>query len=146
MKSLIRVLTLVGTFNYLLIVLIDAAPTTNELTSTLHGAPKASITQQHDIAPPAPVTVHKSMEAPDAILASPKVSRAVKVSGPAELDTQETGYLPSSYPSATESDYGYDAGKNTYGKQASDWSLYDQGKWLTAMACLLVYQAEVKII
>lgn len=44
-----------------------------------------------------------------------------------ELDTQETGYLPTGYQSA-DSDYGYDAGKNSYGKQASDWSLYDQGK------------------
>jgi len=45
-----------------------------------------------------------------------------------ELDTQETGYLPPAYQ-ATDSDYGYDAGKNTFGKQASDWSLYDQGKF-----------------
>lgn len=44
-----------------------------------------------------------------------------------ELDTQETGhYLPGAYQ-AQDSDYGYDAGKNSYGKQASDWSLYDQG-------------------
>lgn len=44
-----------------------------------------------------------------------------------ELDTQETGYLPGGYQSA-DSDYGYDSGKNSYGKQASDWSLYDQGE------------------
>lgn len=45
-----------------------------------------------------------------------------------ELDTQETGYLPGAYQS-TDSGYGYDAGKNSYGKQASDWSLYDQGEF-----------------
>lgn len=48
------------------------------------------------------------------------------------LESQETaaGYhgLPGGYSSATDSDYGYDSGKNSYGKQASDWSLYDQGK------------------
>lgn len=44
-----------------------------------------------------------------------------------ELDTQETGYLPTAYQTA-DSGYGYDAGKNSYGKQASDWSLYDQGE------------------
>lgn len=44
-----------------------------------------------------------------------------------ELDTQETGYLPSAYHTADQ-DYAYDAGKNAYGKQASDWSLYDQGE------------------
>lgn len=48
-----------------------------------------------------------------------------------ELDTQETGYLPGGYQSA-DSDYGYDSGKNSYGKQASDWSLYDQGKFTGA--------------
>ena len=62
---------------------------------------------------------------------SHKVKRDSKDLKPSstELDTQETGhYLPSAYPSATESEYGYDAGKNNYGKQASDWSLYDQGE------------------
>lgn len=55
-----------------------------------------------------------------------------------ELDTQETGYLPSVYLPHQEqeavSSYGGggyggagDAGKSAYAKQASDWSLYDQG-------------------
>lgn len=51
-----------------------------------------------------------------------------------ELDTQETGYLPPAYQTA-DSGYGYDAGKNTYGKQASDWSLYDQGE-----ICIIVLE------
>lgn len=46
------------------------------------------------------------------------------------LDTQETGYLHNPAPYHTsDSDYGYDSGKNAYGKQASDWSQYDQGEF-----------------
>lgn len=45
-----------------------------------------------------------------------------------QLDTQETGFLPPPAYHNTDSDYGYDSGKNSYGKQASDWSLYDQGE------------------
>lgn len=49
-----------------------------------------------------------------------------------ELEPQETGhFLPDAgYPhtQTADSGYGYDAGKNAYGKQASDWSLYDQGE------------------
>lgn len=45
-----------------------------------------------------------------------------------ELDSQETGYLPSVH--SVDSGYGHDSGKNAYGKQASDWSVYDQGKSL----------------
>lgn len=70
-----------------------------------------------------------------------KLKRETKLSALEHLDSQETfdyHHLPpappqvhhSSYPapaSTAESDYGYDAGKNSYGKQASDWSLYDQG-------------------
>lgn len=63
---------------------------------------------------------------------APKVIRDVSSSlrGLDHLDVQETGYLPhpGGYQS-TDSDYGYDSGKNAYGKQASDWSLYDQGKF-----------------
>lgn len=45
-----------------------------------------------------------------------------------QLETQETGYLPPPAYQSTDSDYGYDSGKNVYGKQGSDWSLYDQGE------------------
>lgn len=60
----------------------------------------------------------------------PKIKRdsTVKMSQ-AELDSQETGhYLPDPGYQTTDTGYGYDSGKNAYGKQASDWSLYDQGK------------------
>lgn len=67
--------------------------------------------------------VHHQLES------SPKIKRDSKAKvASLELDTQETGYLQPAYQ-ATDSDYGYDSGKNTYGKQASDWSLYDQGKF-----------------
>lgn len=57
-------------------------------------------------------------------------NRVLRSTAHSELDTQETGFhLPQAYPSAVESDYGYDSGKNAYGKQASDWSLYDQGEF-----------------
>lgn len=53
-----------------------------------------------------------------------------------ELDTLETGFLhPHLHPDppyplsagTKDSGYDYDSGKNSYGKQASDWTLYDQG-------------------
>lgn len=51
------------------------------------------------------------------------------------LETQETGYLhngPAPYShSPAEGGYNYD--KNAYGKQAADWSLYDQGKWFLSI-------------
>lgn len=68
-----------------------------------------------------------------------KTKRETTLSATEHLDTQETldyhhltppVHHHSSYqaPATTaESDYGYDSGKNAYGKQASDWSLYDQG-------------------
>lgn len=55
--------------------------------------------------------------------------KTTKSSAEDQLDTQETGYLPPPAYHSTDSDYGYDAGKNVYGKQASDWSLYDQGEF-----------------
>lgn len=120
-----KICTLIGTVN-LLIILSEAAPTHD--VEPLSDQGKTSITNNHDI-PQATSVVQKSPveaspqpNAPESVI----LSRVSKVS-PSELETQETGYLPSAYPSATESDYGYDSGKNTYGKQASDWSLYDQG-------------------
>lgn len=67
------------------------------------------------------------------------VSRLKRAGGKSgdHLEPQETaGYhSPAGYQSAvTDSDYGYDSGKNSYGKQASDWSLYDQGKLMYSLS------------
>lgn len=143
MKSLSKLLTLVGVVNYLLVLVCEAAPTAHDVVA--HEAVEP-VAQHHDIsAPPSPVAVHKSLEASavvsnaasnaDADSFKPKRAAESRLSG-AELETQETGYhLPPAYPSAHESDYGYDSGKNSYGKQASDWSLYDQGKCCCRPAC-----------
>lgn len=69
----------------------------------------------------------------DNLSGSPELVKARRDSaaklGQVELDSQETGhYLPDPGYQSTDSGYGYDSGKNAYGKQASDWSLYDQGK------------------
>lgn len=75
----------------------------------------------------APVVTTNQVEA-SKLETLPKLKRdsRAKMTALELLDSQETGYLPSAYQ-ATDSDYGYDSGKNTYGKQAADWSLYDQG-------------------
>lgn len=54
---------------------------------------------------------------------SPKETQLVD-----HLQTQETGYLHGHAPSYHSPDNGYQYDKNAYGKQAQDWSLYDQGK------------------
>lgn len=151
-RLLVQIVTLVGIVNCLLLIISQAAPTMpiSSLTSPSSsaalidhkspasaGVAKFEATRQlpasSNSASPAASEQHEqhSLE-PVSTSVSQKVKRDSKVqpSSAAELDTQETGhYLPSAYPSATESEYGYDAGKNNYGKQASDWSLYDQGQF-----------------
>lgn len=80
-----------------------------------------------NLAESAPVVATSQLEATKSE-ALPKLKRdsRAKVTALELLDSQETGYLPNAYQ--TDSDYGYDSGKNTYGKQAADWSLYDQGR------------------
>jgi hypothetical protein len=152
---LVQVMTIVSIVNCLLLVLSQAAPTL-PISSPSASAPVAAaaalsppaVTGNHS-----PVVELMKFEAnrqvpessnvassasghhehnlePASSSFSQKVKRDSKAkASSAELDTQETGhYLPQAYPSATESDYGYDSGKNSYGKQASDWSLYDQGE------------------
>lgn len=80
----------------------------------------------------APATLGEKFES-SRIEPTPKLKRDSKAElASLELDTQETGYLgsPDVYQNAgADVDYGYGlANKNSYGKQASDWSLYDQGK------------------
>lgn len=125
-KMSLRVVVLVmGTINYLFIILSEAAPTLSihDTAIASHNKPASTI-KSHE----APIKQERSVEISSSV-DSAKLNPDFKARvASLELDTQETGYLPSAYPSATESDYGYDSGKNTYGKQASDWSLYDQGK------------------
>lgn len=124
--SLGTAMLVVGAINYLLITLGEAAPTLaiHDTVVASHIKPASTI-KSHE----APVKHERSVEISSSV-DSAKLNPDFKARlASVELDTQETGYLPSAYPSATESDYGYDSGKNTYGKQASDWSLYDQGKF-----------------
>ena len=145
---LVQVVIIVNIVNCLLLNLSQAAPTVTVASSsssspsavaeahTDHKAPagvetlKFEATRQLPAISNSAVTEkHEHSLEPESTSLSQKVKRDSTVkSESSELDTQETGhYLPSAYPSATESEYGYDAGKNNYGKQASDWSLYDQG-------------------
>lgn len=80
-----------------------------------------------NLAESAPVVATSKLESSKSE-ALPKLKRdsRAKMTALELLDSQETGYLPNAYQ--TDSDYGYDSGKNTYGKQAADWSLYDQGR------------------
>lgn len=110
----IQLVAFVATLNYLLVIIGDAAPTetvANKMEAAVESKPLAAILP--------------TASSPTAAQKLKRDSRAKVTS--LELDTQETGYLPTGYQS-TDSDYGYDSGKNTYGKQASDWSLYDQGR------------------
>jgi hypothetical protein len=131
---LIQIVTVISIVNCLLLIVSQATPISpissspSDLTDHRTSAESVGATgisaaaleqQQHSpsLEPTAAVSIGTHQ----------KIKRESKPST-SELETQETGhYLPSAYPSATESDYGYDAGKNSYGKQASDWSLYDQG-------------------
>lgn len=108
---MVRLVSIIGTLN-LVVTLSETAPT---LT-----AADATVVASEAAAP----------QFGSRLAATPKIKRDSKAKVTSlELDSQETGYLPGGYQqSSADSDYGYDAGKNTYGKQASDWSVYDQGK------------------
>lgn len=109
---LIHVVSIVGTLN-LVVILSESAPT-----------PVKS-----PLAKPAPAIITTISNPLASSVTNSKLKRDTRAKmATLELDTQETGYMPAAYQ-ATDSDYGYDAGKNTYGKQASDWSLYDQGRY-----------------
>lgn len=111
--------------NHLLVQLVSIVGTLQLTLILSEAAPVETLA-----APTAPLVTHTINPASAAAPTLPKLKRdsRAKVTS-LELDSQETGYLPTAYQ-ATDSDYGYDAGKNTYGKQASDWSLYDQGEFL----------------
>ena len=118
-NRLIHLLTIVATI--VLGLLSEAAPTISTDVKTLSATSGGQPLEQQQAVEPASVGAAISP-------ATTKIKRDSKSKVTAlELDTQETGYLPAAY-SAADSDYGYDSGKNSYGKQASDWSLYDQGK------------------
>lgn len=104
-NKLIHLVSLLNTLNFIVVILSGA------------GADSASLNQ---------LSSSSNTNEPSKTLPKLKRDSRAKVTS-LELDTQETGYLPPAYQTA-DSGYGYDAGKNTYGKQASDWSLYDQGK------------------
>lgn len=124
-NHLIQMVSISVALNCLVVVFNEAAPTV-EVAAAASG-------QQQFGARIAPV---------------PKIKRDSKAKVTSmELDTEETGYLPHSggYQKA-DNDYGYDAGKNTYGKQASDWSLYDQGKcWKVHYIKSSVYMSLLRL-
>lgn len=133
---ILKLVSIAYTLN-LLVVLTQAAPTstsaeiaTSEISPKILAAANVELGRKiHQVGPANPVAAESSSAIPDDH-APTKLKRDARAKVTSlELDTQETGYLPSAYDQI-DSDHGYDAGKNSYGKQASDWSLYDQGKWL----------------
>lgn len=117
----LQLISVLGATLHLLVLLANSAPTpATQATSATSSAGAAEPLRQ-------PV-VPSAAESSETIAAAPKSKRELplKTIEQLELESQETGYLPAAYK--TDSDYGYDSGKNAYGKQASDWSLYDQGR------------------
>lgn len=114
--SLFQFVSVVGTTLNLVVLLANSAPTPTTSPASATTTTATTSTKQ-------PVTAGETSQ--QGALAKSKRELPLKTIEQLELETQETGYLPAAYK--TDSDYGYDSGKNSYGKQASDWSLYDQG-------------------
>lgn len=134
--SLIQLISVFLTTLNLAIILTNAAPSKSAVTSKAAEAAispsTTTTTTTTTIANTKPTEPLVAINSQQKVIASltnktKRDSHSQAAETSLELDTQET-FLPGSYNKDT--DYGYDSGKNSYGKQASDWSLYDQGEFL----------------
>lgn len=119
--KLIQLVSIIAATLNFIVILGDGAPAAEVAKTTIVEATSNSQQQPVEIQRKLPATLSNKIKRDSQNQVEAAESSIV------ELDTQETGFgLPGHYNKA-DSDYGYDSGKNTYGKQASDWSLYDQG-------------------